>query len=88
MRLIFTSGDAPSQYLSRIEKNKHVSGENLDEFLASHAIPVAELRANEFDSFIRRRASALLGLIEGATGKAVSGRESEESAKAFGGAII
>ncbi len=83
----FISGDAPSLYLSRIQNNKQVSGENLDEFLVSHAIPVAELRADDFDSFIRRRASALLGLIEGATGKAVSGRESEETAKAFGGAL-
>ena len=83
----FISGDAPSLYLSRIQKNKQVSPENLDEFLISHAIPVAELRADDFDSFIRRRATALLGLIEGATGKAVSGRESEETAKAFGGAL-
>ncbi len=83
----FISGDAPSLYLARIQKNKQVSCENLDEFLISHAIPVAELRADDFDSFIRRRASALLGLIEGATGKTVSGRESEETAKAFGGAL-
>jgi hypothetical protein len=83
----FISGDAPSLYLSRIQKNKQVSPESLDEFLVSHSIPVAELRADDFDSFIRLRASALLGLIEVATGKAVSGRESEETAKAFGGAL-
>ena len=84
----FISGDAPSLYLSRIQKNKQVSDENLDKFLVSHAIPVAELRADDFDGFIRRRALALLGLIEGATGKSVSGRESEETAKAFGGPLI
>lgn len=84
----FISGDAPTLYLSRIQKNKQVSAESLDVFLVSHAIPVAELRADDFDGFIRRRASALLGLIEGATGKAVSGRDSEETAKAFGGALI
>lgn len=83
----FISGDAPSLYLSRIQKNKQVSPESLDEFLVSHVIPVTELRADDFDSFIRRRASALLGLIEGATGKAVSGRDSEETAKAFEGAL-
>lgn len=83
----FISGDAPSLYLSRIQKNKQVSSESLDEFLISHVIPVAELRADDFDNFIRRRAAALLGLIENATGKAVSGRESEETAKAFGGAL-
>ena len=83
----FISGDAPSLYLSRIEKNKQVSSANLDEFLVTHVIPVAELRADDFDGFIRRRASALLTLIEASTGKAVSGRDSEETAKAFSGPL-
>ncbi|MDD2464133.1 MAG: DUF262 domain-containing protein [Desulfobulbus sp.] len=83
----FISGDAPSLYLSRIQKNKQVSSDNLDDFLASHAIPIPELRSDDFDGFIRCRASALLQLIEGATGKAISGRESEETAKAFGGTL-
>ena len=43
----------------------------------------------QFEGFIRRRAAALLGLIEDATGKVVSGRDSEETAKAFfGGALV
>jgi hypothetical protein len=83
----FISGDAPSVYLERIEKNKRVASNDLDEFLRSHVIPVGELRADDFDGFIRRRASALLGLIEAATGKAVSGRDSEETVNAFGGAL-
>ena len=83
----FISGDAPSLYLSRIEKNKQVSSANLDEFLVTHVIPVADLRADDFDGFIRRRASALLTLIEASTGKAVSGRDSEETAKAFSGPL-
>ncbi len=83
----FISGDAPSLYLARIQKNKQVSAEALDQFLVSHVIPVTALRGDDFYGFIRLRASALLGLIEGATGKAVSGRESEETAKAFGGTL-
>ncbi|MCX6966112.1 MAG: DUF262 domain-containing protein [Verrucomicrobia bacterium] len=83
----FISGDAPSLYLSRIERNKQVSSANLDQFLITHVIPVPELRADDFDGFIRRRASALLTLIEEATGKAVSGRDSEETAKAFSGPL-
>jgi hypothetical protein len=83
----FISGDAPSLYLWRIQKNKDVDAAILDDFLVSHVIPVAELRSDDFDGFIRRRASALLGLIEGATGKVISGRDSEETAKAFGGAL-
>lgn len=84
----FISGDAPSIYLARIQKNKQVSGEHLDEFLVSHVIPVADLRADDFDAFIRNRASALIGLIEQATGKTISGRDSEETVKAFGGGLL
>jgi len=83
----FISGDAPSIYLSRIEKNKQVSTANLDQFLATHVIPVPELRSDDFDAFIRRRASSLLKLIEESTGKVVSGRDSEETAKAFSGPL-
>ncbi|MDK9719448.1 MAG: hypothetical protein OEL57_16320 [Trichlorobacter sp.] len=84
----FISGDAPSEYLSRIHKNKQVAIPSLDEFLVSHAIPVAELRSDNFETFILSRASALLGLIETATGKAISGRDSEETIKAFGGKLV
>jgi hypothetical protein len=83
----FISGDAPSDYLGRIERNKQVPPAALDGFLASHLIPVVELRSDAFDGFIRVRASALLRLIEESTGKAVSGRDSEETVKAFGGAL-
>lgn len=83
----FISGDAPSVYLGRIQKAKQVPPSSLDEFLASHVIPVAALRADDFDAFIRLRAGALLALIEAATGKTVSGRDSEDTVKAFGAAL-
>lgn len=83
----FISGDAPSVYLGRIQKAKQVPPTSLDEFLASHVIPVAEVRADDFDAFIRLRAGALLALIEAATGKTVSGRDSEDTVKAFGAAL-
>jgi len=83
----FISGDAPSIYLPRIQKSKQVPSSDLDVFLLSHVIPVAELRSDDFDGFIRHRASALIGLIEAATGKVVSGRDSEETSKAFGGVL-
>lgn len=84
----FISGDAPSVYLSRIQKSKQVPKDNLDEFLASHAIPVTALRSDDFDGFTRLRAVALLALIEQATGKSVAGRDSEETIKAFGAALV
>jgi hypothetical protein len=83
----FISGDAPSVYLGRIQKAKQVPPTSLDEFLASHVIPVAALRADDFDAFIRLRAGALLALIEASTGKTVSGRDSEDTIKAFGAAL-
>jgi hypothetical protein len=83
----FISGDAPSVYLSRIQKAKQVDPTRLDDFLTSHVIPAPQLRSDDFDSFIRLRAVALLNLIEQATGKAVPGRDSEETMKAFGGAL-
>jgi hypothetical protein len=83
----FISGDAPSVYLARIHKAKQVDPASLDEFLASHIIPVQQLRGDDFDGFIRLRAIALLNLIEQATGKTVPGRDSEETIKLFGGAL-
>lgn len=47
----------------------------------------AELRADDFSAFMRRRASSLLALIERATGKAVAGRDREETVTAFGEAL-
>lgn len=84
----FISGDAPSVYLARIQKAKQVAPESLEEFLASHLIPVTHLRGDDFYGFLRLRAIALLDLIEQATGKAVPGRDSEETVKAFGGALV
>jgi hypothetical protein len=83
----FISGDAPSTYLSRIQKAKQVTAADLDQFLASHLIPVPALRNDDFDVFIRQRAAALLCLIERATGKVVAGRDSEDTINAFGAAL-
>lgn len=83
----YLGGDAPSLYLKRIEEKKGVPAETLDACLSSHAIPVEELRQNAFDDFIRQRAILLLDMIEAATGKAVSGRDSDETVMAFGAAL-
>lgn len=62
---------APSAYLSRLEKESGISQERMDELLASHAITPETLRSDDFDSFIRTRTEALLRLIEQATGKPI-----------------
>lgn len=75
-------GTAPSKYLAKLEAGK--TGANgqieeppipraaLDEYLVSHCIPVAELRADNFDAFMRERRRELLKLIAKATGHPVS----------------
>lgn len=83
----YIGGHAPSLYLARIHKDKHIDQVTMDGFLESHLIPVDQLRSDEFDEFIRLRANALLGLIEAATGKEISGRDSQETINAFGQAL-
>lgn len=83
----YIGGDAPSNYLSRIQKHKQVDQDSLDTFLVSHVIPVSHLRSDDFDGFTRERASALLKLIEAVTGKSIAGRDSEETIKSFGAAL-
>jgi hypothetical protein len=83
----YIGGHAPSHYLARIQKDKQIDADTLDSFLASHSIPVTQLRGDSFDEFIRLRANALLGLVEAATGKQISGRDSQETINAFGQAL-
>lgn len=66
--------EAPSRYISKIERNYKASPEELDERLVSHQIDVEAIRSDNFDAYYTRRVSALLDLIEAATGKTVSGR--------------
>jgi len=81
-------GKAPSGYLATIEKQHKIKNERLDEILITHQINPGLLRSDSFEAFIRDRAMRLLDLIEGATGKTISGRDSEETVSAFGGALI
>lgn len=83
----YIGGHAPSHYLARIQKDKQIDAATLDSFLVSHSIPVTQLRSDAFDEFIRLRANALLGLVEAATGKQISGRDSQETINAFGQAL-
>jgi hypothetical protein len=80
-------GDAPSLYLSRLEKGKPpvppIAHENLDGYLTSHLIDPALLRADNFADFMADRQKRLLTLIEQATGKlAYAGAAQEEGEEA------
>lgn len=68
---IALGGDAPSVYLSRIEKKHGLSSQLLDEILRSHLIDPALLRADDFEGFYQARKAALAKLAEDAQGKPV-----------------
>ena len=80
-------GHAPSFYTKSIDKRLG-SASRLDEILETHLIDPASLRADDFPGFIRNRATRLLDLIERATGRTVTGRDSDEVKKAFGGPLL
>lgn len=80
-------GKAPSNYLGRLEHTHKVGSAALEDHLRSHLIEPKYLRADDFNGFIVDRAKALLDQIENATGKKISGRDSDETINAFGVAL-
>ncbi|MFC1851361.1 DUF262 domain-containing protein [candidate division CSSED10-310 bacterium] len=80
-------GKAPSVYLTNIEKQSNMESSRLDNILTTHKIDPDLLRVDAFEKFIRDRAANLLGLIEAATGKGISGRDSEEVIHEYGAAL-
>ncbi|MBR5710005.1 MAG: DUF262 domain-containing protein [Thermoguttaceae bacterium] len=80
-------GVAPSCYLKKIEDKGQVTSEKLDTYLETHFIDVLSCRADDFNVFFLKRAIVLLNAIEKAMGKAVPGRDSEETIRDFGGSL-
>lgn len=80
-------GKAPSVYLANIEKDSEMDSSRLDDILKTHKIAPDLLRSDNFEEFIRDRASNLLDLIEKAMGKTISGRDSDEVIQEFGGPL-
>jgi hypothetical protein len=76
-------GHAPSEYLARLQAGNDeapkIGMEQVDEYLRSHLIDPAILRANAFDAFMESRLNQLLELIEKAMGKkAVAAADDED----------
>lgn len=80
-------GYAPTVYLGRLEKKGSVSSDELDGYIESHWINHNQLRADDFQNFIIDRAKKLLIAIETATGRTISGKDSDEIQQAFGAAL-
>lgn len=66
-----------------MERNHNTDPDKLNETLLSHQIDVDAIRADNFDTYFENRFNALLNLIEGATGKPVSGREEKPAELTF-----
>jgi hypothetical protein len=66
-------GVAPSQYLARLQEgwkgSPPIQAERLDEYLSTHLIDPALIRADAFDGFMADRQKRLLDIIEKATGQ-------------------
>lgn len=80
-------GVAPSVYLEKLERKGSVSAKDLDSFVETHLIDASLLRSNSFEEFIVDRAKKLLDAIETATGRTISGKDSDETEQAFGATL-
>ena len=80
-------GVAPSVYLERLEKKGSVMPSDLDGYVETHWIDHTLLRKNQFQDFIIDRAKKLLRAIETATGRTISGKDSDEVQRAFGASL-
>ena len=76
-------GRAPSEYIGTMA-NKGLTQLQMCDAISSHKINYELLKADDFNAFIIDRAIRLLDRIEQAMGKTISGRDSEETIKAFG----
>lgn len=80
-------GVAPSAYLKKLEKRGSVSADVLDKYVESHWINHVLLRQDAFQDFIINRAKRLLNAIEKATGRTISGKDSDEVIQQFGASL-
>ena len=81
-------GVAPSVYLGKLEKKGSVTTSDLEGYIESHWIDHQLLRADDFQPFIIDRSKKLLAAIEEATGRTISGKDSDEVIQRFGAALI
>lgn len=75
-------GAAPSEYLKHIAAK--VDRSSLTAYLSSHWISMEDCETDDFNAFMRHRATALLDAVSAAMGKRIVGRDSEEIVQKFG----
>lgn len=79
-------GHAPSIYIGTMA-NKGLDREKIKAAIISHKVNFDYLSNDDFDAYFIDRTKQLLDRIEKATGKAIAGRDSEETIKEFGVAL-
>lgn len=80
-------GHAPSVYIGTMA-NKGLNQAKIQEAIESHKINYAYLSTDDFEAYFIDRAKQLLDRIEQATGKSISGRDSEDTIREFGVSLI
>lgn len=80
-------GHAPSVYVGTMG-NKGLNKQLIHDAIVSHKINFDYLANDEFDKYFIDRAIQLLDRIEKATGKTIPGRDSEETIKEYGMALL
>ena len=80
----YIGGVAPSEYISKIIRNKGLSENEILGFISTHFVDPELVKNDKFEEFIVSRAIKLLDAIEEATGKRITDRSSEEVINFFG----
>jgi hypothetical protein len=80
-------GHAPSVYIGTMA-NKGLEKQMIHDAIVSHKVNYDYLAIDDFDNYFVDRAKQLLNRIEKATGKSISGRDSEETIREFGVALV
>lgn len=83
----FIHGYAPSKYIQNIENKTNKNRKDIEPFISGHLINCNLLFSDNFDEFIIDRAKRILNVIEKATGKTISDRDSEETIKFYGASL-
>lgn len=81
-------GSAPSIYLERIEKKGSVSESDLNDYVETHWINHDLMRSDSFDEYFIERAKKILFAIEAATGRTITGKDSDEIINCFGASLV
>ena len=74
----YIGGVAPSEYISKIIRNKGLSENEVLGYISTHFVDTELLKEDKFEEFIIDRAIKLLDAIEDATGKKITDRSSED----------